>query len=89
MSDSIIFEQPLDKDNGDVIRVVVGVYKKRVYLGLRVWYKDESGNLAPGKNGLNVPIDDPALETALEVALDHTTNRRIARGKAAGEEELV
>ena len=65
--------------NGKDERLLVEVteYRSVLYLSMRVWYKDERGNLRPGKNGISIPLDtikgqdlNSATE-ATEVVLDN------------------
>lgn len=52
----IILDIPRTKGNGEVIRCGLSVFKGQEYFSVRVWFHDEtSGELRPGKNGLNLP----------------------------------
>ena len=61
--------------NGDQLRATVQEFKGKTYVAVRVWYA--AGNaFAPGKNGINLPVDQAeklfecvdALKAALAVA---------------------
>lgn len=42
-------------DLSDEIRVSHEVYRKTWYVVLRMWYRDEKGDLQPGRYGINIP----------------------------------
>lgn len=45
------------KNNHEVIRVVKQGYKGKTFLGIRVWFENDDGELKPSKTGINIPID--------------------------------
>lgn len=60
-------DQPMNKQ-GEVMRAGISDYKGKQYASVRVHYTDStSGNLLPGKNGINVALDEvPKLIKALK-----------------------
>jgi hypothetical protein len=41
-----------------VVRFSISTYRRRCYLDLRLWYRDEeSGQLKPTKKGVSIPAD--------------------------------
>jgi hypothetical protein len=85
MSDTekLVIEIPRKKGNGEVIRASLSTFKGNEMFSLRIWFKDgESGEMRPGKNGINLPRSEfPELERAvleLRKALAETNIREPA-----------
>lgn len=67
MPDKIIasFERP----NGEQVRLAKSEFKGKSYFSLRAWYDAEgTGDWRPGKNGINLPIEELPAFLAL---VDH------------------
>ena len=53
-----VLDQPMNKQ-GEVMRASTSEYKGKTYLSIRVYYTDaQTGQLLPGKNGINVPLEE-------------------------------
>ena len=50
--ETVLFEHPME--NGELLRASVSTFKGKTYIGIRRWWKDDSGEWKPGKNGINV-----------------------------------
>lgn len=64
---------PVSKyDRGtDEVRAEFSEFKNRKYFGIRVWWADSKagGEMKPGKNGINLPVDEKPEFLRLVVAL--------------------
>lgn len=81
MSDSeekVLYEVPRAKGNGEVIRAAVSFFKGVQMLQVRVWYRTDSGELAPGRNGINLPVTEYAQLRAAVEALDPEASAKAA-----------
>lgn len=45
------------------------IFKGRQYFSIRCWYKTNEGEMAPGKNGINLPVEEKKDFLKLVVAL--------------------
>jgi hypothetical protein len=52
------------KNSRDLILVTRGRYKGQPLISIRVWYRDQDGELAPGREGISIRNGD--LKTALK-----------------------
>jgi len=65
--EKVLLEVPRAKGNGEVLRAAVSFFKGVKMVQVRVWYRDEAGELAPGRNGINLPAGE---FTQLKAAVD-------------------
>lgn len=56
MADEIVYEA--DRPNGEMLRATRSTYKGKPYIGIRVYYRDQAGELLPGRNGCNLPASE-------------------------------
>jgi hypothetical protein len=47
-----------ERARGERLRADIRDYKGREYFSFRVWWQDPAGEMKPGKNGLNLPMDE-------------------------------
>jgi len=65
----LIAEWP--RNSREVIRVALDQYNGRFTLNIRVWYRDQAGELRPGKTGVTLALKHlPEMAAALSRALD-------------------
>lgn len=61
----------IPKSRGEEIRVGINNYKGRSFLAVRVWFPGDGGEMRPGKNGINVAIEQaPAIAEAVAQAVE-------------------
>lgn len=54
---------------GEVVRVALETFKGSPLIAIRIWFRDGSGGLRPGKDGLNIAIRHlPALAAGIAAA---------------------
>lgn len=57
------------KNSRDTVRIALEVFKGTPLIAVRVWYRDGSGGLRPGKDGINISIKHlPALADGIAAA---------------------
>ena len=62
------------RNNREDVRVRLDLFKGRVIVDCRTWWRDEAGELRPGRGGLTLSVRHlPALAEALDMALAHAT----------------
>jgi hypothetical protein len=62
------------RNNREDVRVRLDLYKNKVIVDCRTWWRDEAGELRPGRGGLTLSVRHlPALAEALDTALAHAT----------------
>lgn len=54
---------------GEVVRAEFSMFKDREYFSIRSWYQDSQGVLKPGRNGINLPVEEKDAFLRLVVAL--------------------
>ena len=47
-----------ERPNGELVRAGFNTFKGRAYFSVRTFYRDTTGEWAPGRNGLNLPVDE-------------------------------
>ncbi len=58
------------RNNREDVRVRLDLFKDKVIVDCRTWWRDAEGELRPGKGGLTLAVRHlPALTEALQVAL--------------------
>lgn len=59
-----------DRTGGEEVQARMEPYKGREYFSIRQWYFDQpSGELRPGRNGFNLPVDEATEFLRLVIAL--------------------
>lgn len=59
-----------ERSGGEEVQARMEPYKGREYFSIRQWYTDnQSGDLKPGRNGFNLPVDEKTDFLRLVVAL--------------------
>lgn len=58
-----------ERARGEECRAELGSFKGREMFSIRCWYRDEQDTLKPGKNGINLPIEEKDDFLGLVVAL--------------------
>jgi hypothetical protein len=58
-----------DRAREEQCRAEFSVWKDRPYFSIRCWYKNDRQEMAPGKNGINLPVEEKADFLRLVVAL--------------------
>jgi hypothetical protein len=59
-----------DRTGGEAVQARIDPYKGRDYFSIRTWYqKDGTGDMLPGRNGINLPVDEASDFLKLVVAL--------------------
>lgn len=59
-----------ERTGGEEIQASINDFKGRPYFSLRTWYqKDGTGEMLPGRNGINLPVDEAPDFLKLVVAL--------------------
>jgi hypothetical protein len=78
MADNTNILEAYDREDRESqqVRAQVSTFKGQKYFSLRSWYPAEpDGEYKPGKNGINLPIDEypkfRALIDALDIELDY------------------
>jgi hypothetical protein len=60
------------RNNREEVRVRLDLFKDHVIVDCRIWWRDEIGELRPGRGGLTLSVRHlPALAAALGAALAH------------------
>lgn len=58
------------KNSLEEVRIAIQEYRRRQYLSLWIWFKNDEDNWQPSKRGLNLPLDLlPELKKAIDTAL--------------------
>ena len=69
MTPILIAELP--KNRRETLRISLDEYQGHQLLSLRIWYRDDAGELRPGNKGLAVRVDQaPALADAMLAAVE-------------------
>lgn len=50
-------------------RAEFNIWKERQYFSIRCWFKNDKQEMQPGKNGINLPVEEKAEFLKLVVAL--------------------
>jgi hypothetical protein len=66
--ETVLAEIP--RARGEVLRISVGAWKGRLLTQIRLWYRDQSGELRPGKGVALKPDEIEQTITALQAARD-------------------
>jgi len=62
------------RNSREDVRVRIEQFKDHVIVDCRIWWRDEVGELRPGRGGLTLAVRHlPALAEALSAALTHAT----------------
>ena len=75
MPDSIIEAYDRDTSEPQQVRASVSDFKGQKYFSIRGWFLDDKlGDYRPGKNGVNLPVDEYPKFRQLVAALDEQLN---------------
>ncbi len=47
----------IPRNTTEITRVSISEFKGKKYLDIRIWFKDDNGEYAPGKKGVSVNVD--------------------------------
>jgi hypothetical protein len=60
------------RNSREDVRVRLDLFKDKVIVDCRTWWRDQAGELRPGRGGLTLAVRHlPALAEALQAALAH------------------
>lgn len=51
-----LFEQPRDREGRNVLRITKAKANGFPFIGVREWFRDDSGELRPGKKGISIKM---------------------------------
>lgn len=64
-----LFEQPRDREGRNILRITKAKANGFPFIGVREWFRDETGELRPGKKGISIKMRELAgVIDALEKA---------------------
>lgn len=62
------------RNSREEVRVRIDQFKDHIIVDCRIWFRDEIGELRPGRGGLTLSVRHlPALAAAVGAALAHAT----------------
>lgn len=84
MPDSIIEAYDRDTSEPQQVRASVSEFKGQKYFSIRGWFLDEkAGDYRPGKNGVNLPVDEYWRFRDLVDALDEALGYKASESPSA------